>query len=226
MNVITNVPESGIYIQRGAIAKLIAQLIDLETGLPILLQAATALFMDVVYPDRAGTRTFPAQLYTDGSDGKIVYTTQNNGLGYSDLNQTGLYNLQGRASIGNVPLPPSYVTDFYVLGNAADLATTPVTFPVLRANDGKFWQIYILRTGQLDILQIDATTDAVDTIYMVDSAGQNWTLVAMRTGPADANLVTTPVTGPFPADQQFYVVDSIKKQWVVNVLAAGNTTTN
>lgn len=226
MNVITNVPESGIYIQRGSIAQLIAQLIDINTGEPILLQAATALFIDVVYPDRGGTRTFPAKLYTDGADGKIFYTTQNDGLGYSDLNQVGLYNLQGRASIGNVPLPPSYVNDFYVMGNAMDLATTPVNFPVLRANDGTFWQIYILRGGQLDILQTDGTTDAVDIIYLVDSGGQNWSLVAMRTGTDDANLVTEMVTGPFPADQQIYLVDSIKKQWVVNVLPSGNTTTN
>lgn len=226
MNVITNVPQSGIYIQRGAIAQIIAQLIDVNTGLPILLQAASNLFIDVVYPDLSGTRTFPATLYTDGADGKIVYTTQNNGLGYSDLNQIGLYNFQGRASIGNVPLPPSYTSDFYVLGNASDLATMPVNFPVLIANDGSYWQIYVLRSGALDILSTEQTTDAVETIYLVDSNGQNWSLVAMRTDSSDANLVTEMVTGSFPANQQFYLVDSIKKQWVVNVLPAGNTNTN
>lgn len=226
MTAITDVPQSGIYLQRGAIAQLIVTVIDINTGVPVPLQAATSLFIDILYPDRTSWRSFQAQLYTDGSDGNIVYTTINNGAGYSDLNQIGLYKMQGRAAIGDIPLPYSFPTDFYVQGNVADLATVPVPYPVLIANDGSYWQITVTQTGQLNIIPANQTNLAVSLIYMVDSSGQYWSLSATRTAPADAHLVTQLISGPVPANQQLFIVNSIKQQAVITVNISGNTVTN
>lgn len=219
---ITDVPDSGIYIQKGSIAQLVVEIVDAVSGLPIQLQAATNLKIQILYPDRAGWRSFPATLYTDGSDGKISYITKNNGTGFSDLNQVGLYKIQGSGVIGSVPLPPSLETDFYIQPNVEDQATTPVEYPVLRSENGKLWQVYVLMTGNLDILLVDSAANPSDIMYMQSSDGQNWSLTATN----DGHLETETVTGPFPANIQIYLADSVKKQWVVNVLSAGNLDTN
>ena len=116
MSVITDVPQSGIYYQKGAIVQLIVQLLDQQTGLPIQLQAAMSLEVVLLLPDLLTVKMFPAQLYTDGSDGLIVYTTRNDGT-IIDLSQVGLYQLQGTGVIGDIQMPFSYETDFYVLKN-------------------------------------------------------------------------------------------------------------
>jgi hypothetical protein len=119
LTVIANVPQSGVYFQRGSIVQLVIQLIDQATGLPINISTATSMSIFLLYPDLALERQFVAQLYTDGTDGRIVYTTQNS-MSNVDLSEVGLYQMQGQVVIGGVTQPPSYNTDFYVLPNTFD----------------------------------------------------------------------------------------------------------
>jgi hypothetical protein len=218
---ITDVPQSGLYFQRGSVVQLVIQLIDDNTGLPIQLQSATNLFIDILYPDNAGTRSFVASLYTDGSDGRIAYITKNDQLGYSDLNQVGLYKMQGRASIGSAPLPPSSETDFYILPNVADQAVAPVNYPVLQSPGGFLWQVYVLKTGNLDTISVTAGNPVLTQFYMRDSTGQNWSVTVQDGG----QLVTTMINTPVPSSAQIYLVDSVQKQWVVTVLGPNLKTT-
>jgi hypothetical protein len=221
---ITDVPQSGQYFQRGSVVQLVVQLNDENTGLPVPLQSATDLFIDILYPDNAGMRSFVATLYTDGSDGRIAYITQNDGMGYSDLNQVGLYKMQARASIGGVPLPPSQENntgDFYILPNVADKAIIPVNYPVLQSKGGFMWQVYVLTTGNLDTLPVTSGNPVLTQFYMRDKTGQNWIVTVDDTG----HLVTSIIVGPVPSNQQIYLVDSVQKQWVVTVLGPNLKTT-
>lgn len=81
------------FCQEGDIGfPLIIQVLD-EDGNPVDLTGASDIKFILEYPDR-NSRTREASLFTDGTDGKVLYTTVE-----SDLTQSGLYFVQVRYSL-------------------------------------------------------------------------------------------------------------------------------
>lgn len=72
--------------------QLIVQVLD-QDGAVIDIGAATTMKIKLLKPDGAAVDK-TALLYSDGRDGKMVYTTIS-----GDLNQAGLYQLQGKLTL-------------------------------------------------------------------------------------------------------------------------------
>lgn len=89
--------------------QLIYQFVDQNLN-PINLVGASALKLKILYPD-ATTVDKTAAFFTNGTDGKIVYTTLSN-----DLAQAGLCKLQGKYTLGGQTLSGQEV-DLEVLPN-------------------------------------------------------------------------------------------------------------
>lgn len=223
MTVITDVPQSGIYFQQGAIVQIIAQILDATTDMPVQLQSATGLTISVLYPDRKLMKTFPATLYTDGSDGRIVYTTVNDGTTI-DLSEVGLYNFQGGAVIGGVALPPTYFNDFYVLQNAFGGVVMPIVTPtavILFDLDNVRWVGTVTPSG--GPLQWVAQTEGPDnylqfnSLVMQDDTGAYRTFTISTLG-----VVSSVISGAFPnALTSFILADENNKSWIVKASEAG-----
>ena len=177
---LTDVPESSLYLQKNAIVQLVVDIVDINTGEPVPLQTATNMQIGVLYPDFSSA-IFTATLYTDGSDGKIVYTTQQ-----GDLSESGLYKIQGTATIGGIQQPWSRESDFYVMPNASDQSAPTPSLPILIDSNGGYWQLKVLPTGNLDTEPVQNPQDAVPYIYLQDSTGHVWKMLVEPSG----NLVT------------------------------------
>lgn len=223
MTVITDVPQSGIYFQNGAIVQLVVQILDINTGLPVQLQTATALTISLLYPDTLTSQVFPATLYTDGSDGMIVYTTVNNGT-QIDLSQVGLYHMQGSAVQGGVQLPPSYETDFYVLPNVFGgngmIQYTPSAI-ILFDNAGTRWVGIVPPSGGSLVWTAQQTGPSsflqFNQLVMKDDSGVYWTQSISTLG-----VVTATAGGTFPdAVNSFLMSDINGKTWIITVTEAG-----
>lgn len=221
---ITDVPQSGIYYQQGAVVRIVVQFIDNATGLPIPLQTASGMAISILYPDGVTAQTFQASLFTDGSDGNIVYTTKNNGSNV-DLSQIGLYQLQGSASVNGVALPPSYLTDFYVLRNVAGLSTTPIfnsSALILFDPLGNRWGVTVSTLGALVV----ALTPTLPTNYlkfnqlvMQDANGVYWTVGVNSNGTF--NTAVASGSGFAHALANFILSDANGVSWVVTISTAG-----
>ena len=220
---LTDVPQSGIYYQQGAIVQIVVQLIDNQTGLPIQLQTATGLSISILYPDLVTTQSFSASLLTDGSDGYIVYTTRNTGT-IIDLSQVGLYQIQGSAAVGGVQLPPSYATDFYVLGNASGNPTPPPTYNsttlIMYDPLGIRWGITVNASG---VIQTAATPTGptnfimFNSLVLIDTNGVYWTISI-----ATAGTIIGTSGGSFAhALPSIILMDSNGRSWVITVSTAG-----
>lgn len=223
MTDITDVPDSEVYLQEGAIVMLVAQILDINTGLPVQLQVATGLSLTVLYPDRLTSQTFAAQLYTDGSDGRIVYITRNDGSTI-DLSQVGLYQFQGNAVIGGVALPPSFKSDFYVLPNMSGNPTPPAIFSssslILFDSNGIRWGVTVNPSGAL----VRALTPSGPTnflmfngLVMKDAGGLYWTVSISITGV----IQTTPGGSFTHALTSFILTDTNNRSWVITISEAG-----
>lgn len=216
---ITDVPQSGIYLQRASVVQLIVQLIDNNTGEPVQLQGASSLTIALLYPDRSTYQTFSASLYTDGSDGRIVYATVNDGSSQVDLSQVGLYGLQGQAVIGSIPTPWSEGPDFYVLPNAVDQGTPPP--PIYTASalimydaDSVRWAITVSPSGIIvATAQSSGPTSALTlrTMTLQDSDGIYWTY----TISTDGDLVPNEGGSYQGALDRLTLMDSAGITWVL-----------
>lgn len=220
---LTDVPISGVYVQEGAVFQLVAQLIDFTTGLPIPLQGATSLSISVLYPDGVTTQTFPAQLYTDGSDGAIVYTTRNDGATI-DLAQIGLYHFQGNAVIGSTPLPPSYQSDFYalpnVLGGSNMNIATPTGIVLFDSSNVRWVGTVSPSGGPLTwVSQISGPDKFLQftTLILRDDLGIYWTFSISTHG------VLSSVSGGVFANSidAFTLADINGKTWIIKASEAG-----
>jgi len=220
---ITDVPQSGIYYQQGAIAQIVVQLIDNQTGLPIQIQTATGMSITLLYPDRVTTQSFSASLYTDGSDGMIAYTTRNNGT-IIDLSQVGLYQMQGNAAIGGIQLPPSYATDLYVLGNASGNPAPPPIFNsttlIMFDPSGIRWGITVDPSG---VIQRTLTPTGpanyimFNTLVLTDSNGVYWTITISTAG-----VIIATAGGSFAhALPSIILMDTNGRSWVITVSTSG-----
>lgn len=224
MTVLTDVPESGIYMQRGAIVQLIVQMLDYTTKQPIQLQTATGLSISVAYPDGVTFQTFEAHLYTDGSDGQIYYTTQNDGSTV-DLFETGLYHFQGNAVVGGVYVPPSYQDDFYVLPNAMGVPSV-VTYPpsvlVLSDPAGIRWGMTVNTSGTISapVLLSNLPTNSLwfESLYMKDSNGVTWSVMVSTMGVLTTTVVTSQIDS---ALNSLILNDSGGRAWVVTISTDG-----
>lgn len=78
--------------------QLVVQVVD-QSGAVIDVSSATALKIKLGYPDRITTADKTASLFTDGTDGKIVYATI-----AGDLSQDGLYYIQGEVTLSGAPV--------------------------------------------------------------------------------------------------------------------------
>jgi hypothetical protein len=219
--VITDVPQSGIYFQQGAVVQLVVQIVDANTGLPVLLQAASGLSLAFLYPDLSVSEVFPAQLYTDGSDGKIVYTTVNTG-NQIDLSEIGLYKMQGQASVGGVPML-SYETDFYVLSNTFGGVFMPIATPsavVMFDNSNIRWVGTVSTAGVLSWVAQSSgppTFLQFNSLIMKDDTGTYWTMSISTLG-----VVTGTSGGNFPhAIDKFTLVDANGKSWIITASEIG-----
>lgn len=220
---ITDVPNSGIYFQQGAIVQLIVQIIDINTGLPVQLQTATGLSISILYPDRTTAQTFTAALYSDGSDGMIVYTTKNDGVTI-DLSQIGLYQMQGSGVISGIQLPPSYATDFYVLPNAiGTVSPAPAYTPsavILVDSASTRWGGTVNPSGTLTWAATPSGPSSflyVSTLVMKDASGIYWTVSISTIG-----VVSTVPGGSFAnALDYFLLTDTNGKSWVITMSEAG-----
>lgn len=102
--------ESNQTCQLGDVAvALVVQIVDPD-GAVINISAASNMKIKLRMPDGT-TKNFTAVLYTNGSDGKMLYTTL-----AGDLGQTGTYQIQGKLSVGG-GLKSSFVGTFDVLDN-------------------------------------------------------------------------------------------------------------
>lgn len=114
--------------QFGARVQLIVQMIQppnpLTPGVivPVNLVGATNLSIILGYPDNVTVQVFAAALLTDGTDGKIVYTTVAN----VDLVQSGVFRIQGAATLAGNLLPPTEVGYLKVLPNIIVLGGPPM----------------------------------------------------------------------------------------------------
>jgi hypothetical protein len=220
--IITDVPNSGIYYQQGAIVQIVVELIDAETDLPVQLQAAMGLSVSVLYPDLVTSQTFSGTLYTDGSDGKIAYTTRNDGSTI-DLSQVGLYQMQGNATIGGVMLPPSYATDFYVLTNVLGISSLPVfnsTAMLFYDSSGIRWALTISPSGVQSVaLQpaLPANFIYFHGLVMKDPAGVFWAASMSLAG-----VLTWAPGGSFTqALSSFSLNDSNGRSWLFTIDESG-----
>ena len=69
---------------------------DCVSGTSTILDISTASSLSLVFKSPSGaSNTKPATLYTDGTDGKIYYTTVD-----GDLNQVGTWRIQAIVNIG------------------------------------------------------------------------------------------------------------------------------
>ena len=69
---------------------------DCVSGTSTILDVSTASSLSLVFKSPSGaSSTKPATLYTDGTDGKIYYTTVD-----GDLNQIGTWRIQAIVNIG------------------------------------------------------------------------------------------------------------------------------
>lgn len=221
MNIV-DVPESTYYFQQGAIVQLVAQFIDVNTGLPIPMQVATGMSISLLYPDEVTSQTFACSLYTDGSDGCIVYTTRNDG-NTIDLSQVGLYKLQANAVIGGIQLPPSYQTDFYVNPNVNSNTAPPAIFTssaiIIFDGNGVRWAGTI-QSGSL-VWTAQPTGPAnflwFNQLVMKDSDGIYWNVPISTAGvPQPA------VGGTFPkAIESFIITDANGLAWIVTISTSG-----
>lgn len=221
MTVLTDVPQSGVYFQAGAIVKLVCRIEDID-GNPIPLQTATAMSISLLYPDRNTSVVFSASLYTDGSDGRIVYTTVNNGTDI-DLSQVGLYLMQGQAVIGGIPLPPSYKTDFYVLENVTGNPSPPAQFTasavILFDSNGARWAGTIVAGTLVWALTPSGPSNFLmfNSLVMKDPAGLYWTVTISTVGIP----IATPGGSFINAVESFILMDSSAVSWVVTISEAG-----
>lgn len=219
MTVITDVPESGIYFQQGAITQIIAQILDANTGEPIQLQTATGLSISVLYPDLISSQTFAAHLLTDGSDGKIYYTTVND-EDQMDLSQVGLYQFQGSAAIDGVISVLSYLNDFYVLKNAFTNISPPPPFNssalILFDSTGVRWSMTVSPDGELPVvLQPSGPANYLqfNSLVMKDSDGLYWTVSVSTIG-----VISGTPGGAFQnAIESFFLTDINGTSWVVTI---------
>ena len=78
---------------------IILTIVDQQTLVPINLTQATGLQIIAQLPD--GTQaTWTANLWTNGADGNIYYTTKAAGMSTpADINQSGYWVLQGVATV-------------------------------------------------------------------------------------------------------------------------------
>lgn len=223
MTVITDVPQSGIYFQQGAIVELIAQLIDAVTGQPVQLQTATGLTISILYPDGTTAQTFSASLYTDGSDGMIKYITKNDGVTI-DLNQKGLYFMQGSGVIGGVSLPPSYETDFYVLPNVSGTTPPPLAYTpsavIMFDSSNVRWAGTVSPSGTVSWAAAPSGPTAfiyLNQLVMKDQSGL-YHLGSIST----LGVFSAPAGGTFPsALENFILTDINGKSWVMTMSEAG-----
>lgn len=91
---------------------LIVQIVD-PAGAVIDVSAATNMVIKLGLPDGA-TKDLTAVLHTNGTDGKIKYTTI-----AGDLAQVGAYRIQGKLNVAG-GLKSSFVGSFSVLDNIND----------------------------------------------------------------------------------------------------------
>lgn len=223
MTVITDIPQSDIYFQQGAIVQIVAQINDYTTGEPVQLQNATGLSITMLYPDGVTSQTFAATLYTDGSDGRIVYTTRNTGS-VIDLSQVGLYHFQGNAAVGGVSIPPSYQTDFYVLANVAGSSSPDPLFNssalILLDSSSVRWGMTVDANGDLHTALTPSgpsTFLKFNNLVMQDSDGAFWTV-----GVSTLGVVAGTVTGqPVGALTSFVLNDDTGQSWVISISTEG-----
>ena len=214
---ITDVPQSGIYYQQGAIVQLVVQLVDIVTGEPIPLQGGAGFSISILYPDLVTSQTFQAQLYTDGSDGMITYITKNTGA-IIDLSQVGLYQMQGMAVIGGSLIPPSYATDFYVLKNTFGGAMPTIITPsaiILFDSNGIRWAGTVSSTGVISWNpQVVGPTGFLqfNNLVMVDNQGVYWKFSISTVG-----VVTGTPGGTFNQAQDLFSLQDINgKSWLIS----------
>lgn len=219
---ITDVPQSGIYYQQGAIVEIVVQLIDVATGLPIQLQAASGMTISLLYPDGISAQNFNANLYTDGSDGRISFITRNN-VSTIDLSQVGLYQMQGSAIIAGTQLPESYSTDFYVLRNVMGVSPTPrfnSSALVMFDPNSVRWAVTVNTSGSF-VFTPQATGPTTflffNTLVLQDTNGVYWTVTMNTNGSFNAVM-----GGSFAhALQSFILNDSSGRSWVVTISTNG-----
>lgn len=101
------IPMPSQIFQYGAVVQLVVQFIDpvataANNGVPVALDisGATDLLVCLLFPDAILSQNFDASFLTDGTDGKIAYTTVYN----TDLSQIGLFQIQGKATLGGAPI--------------------------------------------------------------------------------------------------------------------------
>lgn len=223
---ITDVPESGIYVQVGAITQLVLQIIDVNTGEPVPLQTATGLQISLLYPDRITSRDLPAELYTDGSDGMIAYTTQNDGASNIDLTQNGLYYAQGFATISGTQLPPSELTDFYAKKNVSATGTPPIAYTssalIFFDSNNVRWAMTVDTDGDISNPSVARLTGPINSltlnqVVLQDSDGVYWTI----TMGTDGEYVAT-VGGTYAQSiSTLVLLDSDDVSWVITISTAG-----
>jgi hypothetical protein len=217
-----NVPQSGIYFQVGAITQLVVEIIDITTGEPVPLQVAGDLEISILYPDGVTYQRFNAELYTDGSDGRIVYTTQNDGGSNVDLSEAGLYSIQGYATIGGVPLPPSERSDFYVLPNntGVEPVISGTTGLVFYDTDNVRWAMTVDTNGDLQIAAKKTGPYGfvyLDPLVLQDSDGVYWTVTINTDGEYQ-----TEINGTFQESvQQIVLKDTNGRSWVLTISTEG-----
>lgn len=215
---ITDVPQSGIYLQRASIVQLVVQLVDNNTGLPIPLQAGSAFTIAILYPDRTSSQTFAASLYTDGSDGRIAYTTVVTD-DQVDISQVGLYGLQGQAVIGGIPTPWSEGPDFYALPNAVDQGNTPgplytASAMILFDSSNVRWAVTVSPAGAILTAALSSGPPnalILNTLVLQDSDGVYWSYTITTGG------VITPTQGGSyqSAIDRVTLMDSDGVSWVL-----------
>jgi hypothetical protein len=101
------IPEISQTFQYGAVVTLTVQFIDpIATAanngvpVPINISGATNLLIGLLFPDQSTSQNFSAAFVTDGTDGKVFYNTVYN----TDLSQLGLFEIQGKVTLGGSPL--------------------------------------------------------------------------------------------------------------------------
>lgn len=101
------IPQAMQEFQFGAVVRLIVQFIDpIATAannnvpVPLDIAGATDLLVCLLYPDTSTSHNFTGTFLTDGTDGQIYYDTVYN----TDLSQLGLFQIQGKATLGSNPI--------------------------------------------------------------------------------------------------------------------------
>lgn len=216
--VIQNVPQSGVYYSQGAIVQLVVQLLDLNTLTPIQLQTASGFTITLQYPDFS-VQEFAANLWTDGSDGMIVYTTQP-----GDLDQSGLYQMQGTAVVNGVQLPMSNTDgpdcDFYCLPNIKPVSVFDGF--LASTNMGVIFGVTVLApNGNLNTTAMPPDLSGYYQnfpLILQDINGFSWEVIALAPG----NLETIPYLGiPGTPQTYLYLTDNAGKNWKLTVLPTG-----